>query len=388
MKSIKPNQHAEPIKIKLREPYINVEKQLPQRTPPVGREEPLRIIPSKSLLHFEEYLRNIRNQEIIPPQSFHKEIRVQYNDFSSVFFVEIGQRLAKKSRNRVNYKEIENNIINKNERILIVGEAGIGKTTLCHALKRNLSQLNGSKKIIPLITLLRNKKKDIKSQSEINLYRVLDYDHDLTNIEQFKDDERIIFVLIFDGLNEIDDDSRKKIIPTVNEFSKKFSNISVIFTSRSVRLSEELCQLVDNLRIYEIQRWTKKQLIEYFRNNSIDNTVSSFTNLSEEMKNALRLPLFAWIFLQTESLIRLHTSSISDIFDDFLHKCINISKEDKPELRNTNTNYPINEKERIQILYDLAYTMTKQETLTITSDKIYDRFLKQNDNISPILFYT
>ncbi len=326
------------------------------------------------------YIKALSKMEILPHVMWADNIKIQHSNLRDIYFQQINRREAVRGKT-YSFKEIKNRIINKNSSILFIGEAGIGKTTICRWFTKEIAAIsikdnNTKNRVIPILISLR----ELSSHEveEFTSIKIPEFKMSLRELVNKFHVNKIRLVIFLDGLNEIEEHKRELVISQIYNFQKNNDfDISIIYTSRSVGISEKLCSLFgDTISIFEIQRWDEKQLNKYFIENNIDTTF--FNRLSGEMKRSLQLPLFAWLFIQAHrNPLSKPIKTIGDIFNSFIENWLQPVEHASEKFQNIKKDYQLTLKEKKEVIYKFAFVMTKKN-LVVTACNELEKCLPVN----------
>jgi hypothetical protein len=192
--------------------------------------------------------------------------------------------------------------------LVLLGEAGIGKTTIAKLVRRHLVEAKYVANVLPILL-------------ELGFW-----DSKVESIDQFADGElgfaslaslltakssRRRVVLIIDGLNEQPDISAAKVLAYCHRLIAGHS-ATVVITTRPVTSADRLSRMA-NLHVYEMKRWTEEQVTNYFTNNRSRHILDQ---LPKESRGPLKLPLLSSLVLRT-MLQETQTSSVGVVEDVF-----------------------------------------------------------------------
>lgn len=292
-----------------------------------------------------KYKKGILNTSVLPEwQMGNRHETVKPEDFLRTHFANPEASITRPQG--INFKQLQDQMVNTNAQLLIVGEAGVGKTTLCHLLSKNMTGKEFPKKLVPVVLLLRNfEKSDLV---EPMTYLVPKLNMTIGDLLKKVKRRHYKIVLFLDGLNELSDEARMKIAAAFGENPADIKNLSMLVTSRTIGVSERLCgRFGNNLQIYEQQRWGIRKLRSYMRQNSLD----AISRLKDENLDVLRLPLIASLYVRNKISVVNVPISMGSIFDSFLTSATK-------------------GKDEIDWLRSLAFEMTVRETTTTTGREL------------------
>jgi hypothetical protein len=345
-----------------------------------GFQEIMRVLAPTGLYReesFEEklsrYFRITSQFDILPQSQWPEEIKVQPSHFRDVFFQQINGREAIRGKTYA-FDEIRDRFLNKMSIILIIGEAGIGKTTFCRWFSKELitackDEFPNFNQFIPVLISLREFCPD--NPDEFLTANVLNLGISLRELSSFAGRSGKKLLFFFDGLNELADSQREAIVSEIYSLRNNATfDISIIFTSRSVGVTEKLCSLMGNsVIIYEMQRWNDQQLCSYLMDNKMD--VSRLSALSQEMRRSLCLPLFAWLFIQTHrSPLAKPIITIGDIFNAFIETWLAPQENDSEKYQSILKSYDLSLEEKKGIIDELAFQMTQKNTVVVNCGEL------------------
>lgn len=185
--------------------------------------------------------------------------------------------------------------------ILVIGNAGSGKTTLVkHLFMQSIEQGFA----IPLVITLRKFNRNPISIQEF-------IKNELTEILAYPDKEKVesflqegSFLILFDGFDELYAENFEKVHDDLNNFCKKYKDNYFLMTSRP--LSSHLA-FSTNFSFYNVADLTFKQMKEFIKKNELDeefsnqmiNTLESFESSKHFIKDFLKNPLLLLMYMMT-----------------------------------------------------------------------------------------
>jgi hypothetical protein len=262
---------------------------------PAGDEKPVSLLAA--------YLRGVKHLPMIPDSlNLGHEYRVQpftvmripiaVREASSVRIVTHRRRDA-----RLLLADLVDELIHGTSKVTMLrGEAGIGKTTSCKWLRANLCQ-QPQGQIIPLYVALGEWQpgKSFNRFLDKQVRRCLDRRVEQSTFWGLRDAAQVAgcrLVLLLDGWNEQQPEALRKVQRFVRTLLDD-GTTRVIITSRPV-MPADIAGLGEDVRLFELQRWTTKQLLEYFRDHGHSKLLK---RLPAHVQDCLRLPLLAFLFL-------------------------------------------------------------------------------------------
>ena len=243
------------IKTKYKEKRINREKQWP----PCKSEKLVRL----ELVETER----IQDYSAIEQRGRESKVTVRRTplDYPDLFKVEKGEKPVKK--------------------ILVEGDAGIGKTTLCTALSEEWSNEHIFQEFELLLLLPLREKIVASAGSFLDLLNLLHPNHKICDLveEYFEEDEGKILI-IADGWDELGKEKREEGSFLYNVlFGELYNSISTLVTSRpSASASLRSLPCIDQFA--EVRGFDKEHIVEYINSEfSMDQEKAS--NILEKLEN-------------------------------------------------------------------------------------------------------
>lgn len=359
-------------------PYLLVDKHLVYLTRPSGLKQLVERV--RKSLSLREYCNRVHDQPITPVW-FH-DYHIEPSDLLRVALREVTflnsdpHRVVRTNDKSLTVSELILNITATKATYLvnvfvILGEAGVGKTTtsklLCHLLAEG-----GTHNTVPLYIPLGECQPDKNAQVMLNQFIEGGTFQELVQLTKDADKHLII---VFDGLNEQTSKVLDPLIATVrHRIRHQQPRTSIIMTSRPVISLRSLWQ-GDDIRFFELRRWTKEQLARFFEKNSREYLLSQ---VPDDVLNCLRLPLLAALVTkklnEDESLASLRT--ISDMFESLLDHFLNtIGGEKEQNLSYEHRNLRNNPRRYIE---KMAYQMTMNKTVQ-TEGRSLENVLTHDD---------
>lgn len=258
----------------------------------------------KRLPFFEESLNSARISYNKKAKEYYSYIKTLLHNRQSVLFSKIYTRMfLADSGNR----SIKTNDINKIEKqygkkILLTGAAGTGKSLM---LRYMLIKVLKNHEQIPVLLFLRNlvyNKDSLKNQDYLceQIYdhmKTLDFD---VTLESFKASLFTLnYVVLLDGFDEVEYESRKTLEYLINEFCKKYPHIIVVVSSRpesSFVSWNGFCEL-------EIRPLTRKLIKIMIERSGLN--PSDANNINEEINKVFQRRVPYADFLRTPLLLTI-----------------------------------------------------------------------------------
>lgn len=359
---------------------------------------------SRGLEEYDEYIQNkFQYLDIkgFSPRVNNRQVRISLDNI----YVPLSFKSEYDSieQNKVIPEEILHNstleeLISKNNRIVVLGDPGSGKSTvlryfmysICKNRKGNFLNSNLMPVYIRIADYARFYEKEQRPISEY----IIDYfekKYEKTLAEALESSEIII---LFDGLDEINNvNLRHDVVNEVNSFISMYPTNKIVVTSRKVGYSET--RLNGNFKHYEVQDFNKKQIEEFTRNwylsiaNDTDDdikqskvkakaliqSISGNKSVIRLAKNPLLVTIIALIDYQGTSLPEKRAELYDIATSTFLENWV--------KQRNSARNLGFSKGDLIEMLSPIAYYMHERyldglirepklrELLTRSYDDIY-----------------
>lgn len=248
-------------------------------------------------------------------QSFLREIPLETSEFMAVRANSPPLSLSQFSEDLITSKSTDV--------VVLVGEAGVGKSTTCKFLCRDLVQTKSASSVVPFLIPLGQLKRHELFSDYLDRLVVGGSFKDLATAAKSSGRRLIVFL---DGLNE----QPHSIINSILAWARRLIQsqaTTVMMTSRPLIAVADLWQ-DDNVRLFELQRWTREQLIKFFeRNHAID----FVSQLPTEALDCMRLPLLASLVIRRpESSTELRSfSTLIEVFEYLLGQFLKSATEKK-----------------------------------------------------------
>ncbi|MEN6584258.1 MAG: TIR domain-containing protein [Armatimonadota bacterium] len=201
---------------------------------------------------------------------------------------------------------------------VVLGEAGVGKTTMCRLFCHKLARWANSKSRIPIYVPLG------MWERGSSLERLLDQQVGLVSFQELNQavrDEGGRLLIFFDGWNEQNAEQLEHVSKLCRKCMET-GDADIVVTSRPVVSLDSIICSRDSTRYFEIQRWTDEQLHCYFSKNGRAHLLQD--KVPDAVRNCLRLPLIASRLLASLEADQAIPSflSVSQVFDYLLKKFI------------------------------------------------------------------
>lgn len=267
--------------------------------------------------------------------------------------------------NRINNYRVEDVsvILKKYRNIGIIGNAGSGKSTFLKHVA--LSCINSSYKI-PILIELRN-----MSYYDFEQFVSMQLDNENSNdiLKLFTTGN---FVFLLDGFDEIDYNTNKELISSIEAFMTKYSANDFLITSRPGTNIES----INNLYIFNINPLNKNEIFLFIDKINANSNVKHdiYDNIldNEFLGDILSIPLFLSLYISTYNsnnnlVISKKTIFFRNIIESLFTNHDNISK--LGYVREKISNLTKDELERIISI--LAFRMIVQNKFQVSKDEIY-----------------
>lgn len=283
-------------------------------------------------------------------QSFLREIPLQTSEF----------RAVRANSKPVSLSQFSADLITKRSTdvVVVVGEAGVGKSTTCRLLCRDLVQSRSATNVAPFLIPLGQLKRHESFTDYLDRLVIGGSFKDLATAAKSSGRRLIVFL---DGLNE----QPHSIVNSVLAWTRRLIRsqaTTVMMTSRPLIAVADLWP-DDNVRLFELQRWTREQLVKFFERNDAIDFVSQ---LPQEALDCLRLPLLASLVIRRpESSAELRSfNTLIDVFEYLLAQFLKSAAE-KKKGRNVSASTVRLKSNYRKYLSALAHQMTANRTIMI-----------------------
>jgi hypothetical protein len=282
-------------------------------------------------LTIDDYCNGILSQPLVSGRIYNGDYQIEPSDLLRIELREIDFQFgdpvrAVRSGKTLKIEDLIDEITNADAAsrnvIILLGEAGVGKTTTCKWLCRLLAQSTAALSVVPLHVALGEWDVQLSFQAMLDQQVRSGTFDELVGTVQSAGYRLMLFL---DGWNEQDPDRLKQ----VKAFLRKradLQNAIVVLTSRPVTAVDAMWEGRE-ARFFEIRRWTEQQLENYFK---INKQADLFAQIPKEALNCLRLPLLAFLLIrrlviQDESLPSLRT--VADVFAFALGQFLGLNVE-------------------------------------------------------------
>lgn len=252
--------------------------------------------------------------------------------------------------------------------ILIEGDAGSGKSIFTSKLTQHLIQIGvkdvqiKKKQITTLNVPVLIKATALKNSRLNNLNNLLDTYYEESSIE-FK-----INLIIIDGLDEVDEESKKNIISAVSQLCKE-NYMSLILTSRKSTVTRKL---VDSFEKFELVPFETSQAINFIKKmaEGKKKLLTALLKGFEQLKNQIPLyPMALSLLIEIVEEQEEVPASITELYSQYIEIALG-------KYSNTDEITVLFEPTiKSSFLQELAYEIFYKEDVTSISLDKFDQFL-------------
>lgn len=333
----------------------------------------------KRRFSLSSYFSIVRQTPLVSGRLFNASYHVEPSNLLQAFLREITFQTGRPagairaanqplSLNRFSDELISNKLA---ETVVLVGEAGVGKSTTCRFLCRRMAQARAASTVTPLFVPLAQLRRDESFEKFLDRLVVGGSFKDLATATKNSGRRLIIFL---DGLNEQPYSTVKSILAWTRRLTRSQS-LTVVMTSRPMISVADLWP-GDNVRLFELQRWTRDQLVRFFEMNKAGNLAS---RAPKEALDCLRLPLLAALVIRrTEHAEEVRSfNTLVDVFEYVLSQFLNSAAEKKKGQHLSRSAVRLKGHYR-KYLAALAHRMTANKTIMIEG-KAFESLLSEDD---------
>lgn len=246
----------------------------------------------------DDYCVRVRTRRLIDHGFGSGSVQVEPNDLLPVVLSEITPefgsplRLVRAAQRQVTVAELIKSAASRGpgRMLVLLGEAGIGKTTIGRLICRRLAEGEDGIDVLPILIHLGAWDAQAESIDQVT-DRELGFASLVSLLSSRSLNRRL--VLILDGLNEQPDTAATKVVALARRLLADYG-ATVIITSRPVTTADQFSGIGD-LHVYEMKRWSEEQLANYFAKNHCQHILEQ---LPLESRGPLRLPLLASLVIR------------------------------------------------------------------------------------------
>jgi len=258
-----------------------------------------------------------------------------------------------------------NQFFTSSTKILVYGEAGIGKTTLCKYIINNYlnGKFNEKYKYLIYIALRYWKSDGLKGAIRDN-YFSLDINSESINLPE---NNKTIY--IFDGLDELEEDAKIKLYKEIECYKIK----NYLVTSRYLLNNELIFEQKYKIIGYttdSIQKYVKK----FFYNNNLKyKTLINYIKKYPKINNIVHIPLLLEIIciIWDEKPEKNRIITLKNLYENLIEKILKDFYEYK---NNTKIYSVINRIKIIELLSKIAYYSNKSKKFIFDFEFLYELY--------------
>lgn len=342
-------------------PFLLTDRHYINLNEPDGLQRLVEIL--KRRFSLTSYFATVRQSPLVSGRLFNSSYHVEPSHLLQSLLREIPLRTSEFKAIRANSQPLSltrfcEDLITKKatDVVIVVGEAGVGKSTTCRFLCRDLVQTKSASSVVPFLIPLGQLKRHESFPDYLDRLVVGGSFKDLTTAAKSSGRRLIVFL---DGLNEQPHSTINSILAWARRLIRSQAT-TVVMTSRPLIAVADLWQ-DDNVRIFELQRWTREELIKFFGRNNASEFVS---HLPKEALDCMRLPLLASLVIRRpESSAELRSfNTLIDVFEYLLVQFLKSAAEKKKGQNVYRSTVRLNYR---KYLSALAHEMTASRTIMI-----------------------
>nr|VFK30187.1 MAG: NACHT domain-containing protein [Candidatus Kentron sp. MB]VFK75125.1 MAG: NACHT domain-containing protein [Candidatus Kentron sp. MB] len=299
------------------------------------------------------------------------EYSIEPSDLLEIFF-------ARENQPTISLEELLGRIKGEalSEVTIILGEAGVGKTTSLKHIRKRLTKEDYDGPIVPIYIPLGGWTSDIPPDISFQKEFNGQFEQVSISLEELlmacaKEKHQVL--LLLDGLNEVTPDQFSNVENTIWRFirneRKIYPNIYILSTSRPMMRKKFIFEPQEGF--LEIIRWTEAQLEKFLRKNNRGIFIEEIKQLSsEKIRDCFRLPLFASLLANLtkdgKDFREFEGTGMAGVMEYFLSRFLEITPK---KTRNIPDLPGITVEIQKHILRKLAYEMNARGTVQITGDR-------------------
>ncbi len=268
--------------------------------------------------------------------------------------------------------------LKKYKKLIILGDAGTGKTTLLQHISYSYSKDLSDEGLIPFFITLADFSYRLKETKNYNLSSLFSYiassfdEFEFPDIQQILKDKlkRKKCIFLFDGLDEVTNrNTQNQIIDLIENLSSEYSQNTFIVSSRIGGFGKSF----RNFKLTQIAELDDKGIQKLIENIIGDKKESK--DLYSQIKKNVELRTIAKIpFLLTIiTVVRLEEPSkkISANRVELYHRCIRYLLKFWPERKGLKTSYPFNKS--VEVLQNIAYHFHLKGKRFFDDEELYNK---------------
>lgn len=255
-------------------------------------------------------------------------------------------------------------IIRTHDRLLILGEPGMGKTVAMHRMMWETAQ--GNDPVVPIFVPLLFSHNNLIKDVRLALSETgeLHFD-DPKVVKVFLRQARCL--IMFDGLNEVPGKHREQAVEAIADFLREFPKHRYVITSRS---QDELWKTLRTGGVIEeavvIQRITNRQVQNYLIGHLGNQKGKElYGRLDERLRGLARTPLLLWLIKEAGLAGEELPGNRGELFDRFVDRILNRDKDKK-----LGASIPSTIKKNA--LAHLAFTLQQSHQLVCSREKVIE----------------
>jgi hypothetical protein len=251
---------------------------------------------------------------------------------------------------------------------VLLGETGVGKTTTCKWLCQQIAGEWKSRRLLPVYVPLG----EIGPDGDVQT--ILERQIGGEMFDELVQDEPGKILVFLDGLNELAPTTLERVLAWSHKAANK-QHMTLVLTSRPV-VDVKTIWPTEEVRFFEIRRWTEQQLELYFKKNGRG---SLLLRIPAEVRHCLRLPLLAFLIIKRldrdEPVPSLRT--VSDVFDYIVEQFLATALETQKSRLIPGNRKLLRSKYKVA-LQKLAYLMTQKKVVQ-TEAGFFESVLGKHD---------